>query len=136
MFNLLQALYHSVSVVGTLLLQIGEVGQKFEKRKTLNLEEEEGKDVDDVDGAVDTKFEELQVDEKSAKPYDNDWSITFEQFLASILTEPALVDHFSEKVDLTVRYCYLLKCADVAVKDFSGCLERVQLLWHEETPQH
>jgi hypothetical protein len=82
------------------------VGQKFEKRKTLKLEEEVGKVDDDVDGAVDTKFEELQVEEKSAKPYDNDWSITFEQFLASILTEPALVDHFSEKVDLKVSSDY------------------------------
>eukprot|EP00090_Calanus_glacialis_P045840 TRINITY_DN8748_c0_g1_i2.p1 TRINITY_DN8748_c0_g1~~TRINITY_DN8748_c0_g1_i2.p1 ORF type:complete len:615 (-),score=183.06 TRINITY_DN8748_c0_g1_i2:416-2260(-) len=95
-----QALYHSVSVVGTLLLQIGEVGQKFEKRKTYNLEEEGGTDVDDVDGTVDTQSEESKVEEKGEKPYDNNWSITFEQFLASILTEPALVDHFSEKVDL------------------------------------
>jgi len=94
-----QTLYHSVSVVGTLLLQIGEVGQKFDKKKTLNLEEEAG-EVDSVDGAVDIRFEELQVDDKGAKLHDNNWSITFEQFLASILTEPALVDHFSQKVDL------------------------------------
>ena len=73
----------------------------------MNLEEELGKDVDDVDGTVDTKFEELQVEEKSAKPYDDNWSITFEQFLASILTEPALVDHFSEKVDLQVSSGHL-----------------------------
>ena len=73
----------------------------------MNLEEELGKDVDDVDGTLDIKFEELQVEEKSAKPYDDNWSITFEQFLASILTEPALVDHFSEKVDLQVSSDYL-----------------------------
>jgi hypothetical protein len=30
---LLQKLYHAVSLVGTLLLQIGEVGQKFDKRR-------------------------------------------------------------------------------------------------------
>ena len=67
----------------------------------MNLEEEVGKD---VDGTVDTKFEEFENEEKVAnsEPYDNNWSITFEQFLASILTEPALVDHFSEKVDLQV----------------------------------
>ena len=78
------------------------MGQKFEKRKTYNLEEEGGTDVDDVDGTVDTQSEESKVEEKGEKPYDNNWSITFEQFLASILTEPALVDHFSEKVDLKV----------------------------------
>ena len=73
----------------------------------MNLEEEVGKDVDDVDGADEPKVEELQVEEKSANPYDSNWSITFEQFLASILTEPALVDHFSEKVDLQVSSDYL-----------------------------
>ena len=30
---MLQGLYHAVSLVGTLLLQIGEVGQKFDKRR-------------------------------------------------------------------------------------------------------
>jgi len=97
-----QALYHSVSVVGTLLLQIGEVGQKFDKRKSFNMEGgetlEEG---DQVDGSV--KDESIAgVDEKDHKTHDKNWSITFEQFLASILTEPALVDHFSEKIDLQV----------------------------------
>jgi hypothetical protein len=30
---MLQTLYHAVSLVGTLLLQLGEVGQKFDKRR-------------------------------------------------------------------------------------------------------
>eukprot|EP00092_Neocalanus_flemingeri_P003122 GFUD01003339.1.p1 GENE.GFUD01003339.1~~GFUD01003339.1.p1 ORF type:complete len:1139 (+),score=353.99 GFUD01003339.1:87-3503(+) len=96
-----QALYHSVSVVGTLLLQIGEVGQKFEKRKSnLNLEEgetlEEG---DQVDGTDENFTGRVERDPKSDS---KDWSITFEQFLASILTEPVLVEHFSEKKELQV----------------------------------
>ncbi|XP_066572781.1 TBC1 domain family member 9B isoform X2 [Amia ocellicauda] len=34
---------------------------------------------------------------------DADWSITFEQILASILTEPPLVDFFEKKVDIQVK---------------------------------
>ena len=56
---------------------------------------------DQVDGSVADKDESIAgVDEKDHKTHDKNWSITFEQFLASILTEPALVDHFSEKIDL------------------------------------
>ena len=33
LIDMLQGLYHAVSLVGTLLLQIGEVGQKFDKRR-------------------------------------------------------------------------------------------------------
>jgi len=89
-----QALYHSVSVVGTLLLQIGEVGQKFDKRKSFDKEFEETVEVgDQVDGSVAGK------DDKSN---EQNWTISFEQFLASILTEPALVEHFSDKIDLQV----------------------------------
>uniref|UniRef100_A0A6Q2XHK3 TBC1 domain family member 9B n=1 Tax=Esox lucius TaxID=8010 RepID=A0A6Q2XHK3_ESOLU len=34
---------------------------------------------------------------------DGDWSITFEQVLASMLTEPALVDYFEKKGDIQAR---------------------------------
>ncbi len=60
----IQKLYHSVSLVGTQLLQIGEVGQK------------------------------MRDDNPS------DWSITFNQFLATFLNESALVDYFERKIDL------------------------------------
>jgi len=95
-----QALYHSVSVVGTLLLQIGEVGQKFGKKKLAHLEEGEVAHVVDDFGATCTKTEDLNIEEKVCKSNNTNWSITFEQFLASILTEPALVEHFSEKTNL------------------------------------
>ena len=102
-----------MSVVGTLLLQIGEVGQKFDQKKSFNMEEEACKesDSDQVDGSVDEKDEHLLVEEKGHQSYDNNWIITFEQFLASILTEPALVDHFSEKIDLQVSIFFVIICA-------------------------
>lgn len=34
---------------------------------------------------------------------DKDWAITFEQFLASVLTEQALVRYFEKPVDITAR---------------------------------
>ncbi|XP_066535393.1 TBC1 domain family member 9 [Hoplias malabaricus] len=34
---------------------------------------------------------------------DKDWAITFEQFLASVLTEQALVQYFEKPVDITAR---------------------------------
>jgi len=86
-----QALYHSVSVVGTLLLQIGEVGQKFDKKRSLDLVEPDESRSDDVDSS---NVEEVKDSD------EHGWSISFEQFLASILTEPSLVDHFSVKTDL------------------------------------
>eukprot|EP00092_Neocalanus_flemingeri_P012003 GFUD01012940.1.p1 GENE.GFUD01012940.1~~GFUD01012940.1.p1 ORF type:complete len:1138 (+),score=342.79 GFUD01012940.1:127-3540(+) len=93
-----QALYHSVSVVGTLLLQIGEVGQKFGKMKSSFVEDEETLEGgDQVDVSEDEK-----TDNKAPKSDDKEWSITYEQFLASMLTESALVDHFSERLDLQV----------------------------------
>jgi hypothetical protein len=181
-----QQLYHSVSLVGTLLLQIGEVGLKFDKRKSspdlkqLKISETCSGDVARSSGPSDhgkctvasssgpsdhgdqkpvstqssesiqgtttttavvtltttstttTICDNLQSDDtcdrttaatdktttttdnnnkKSSNPesqggarrksrgaeYEENWAITFEQFLASILTEPPLVQFFSKQ---------------------------------------
>ena len=81
-----QATYHAVSVVGTLLLQIGEVGQTIDKRKS--------HDENLVESEMNTTGEKCKSHEG--------WTITFEQFLASILTESTLVDQLSKKTDLEV----------------------------------
>lgn len=83
-----QATYHAVSVVGTLLLQIGEVGQKLDKRKS------QGENL--------VESQENRKGEKSKIQADKGWTITFEQFLASVLTESTLVDQLSKKTDLEV----------------------------------
>ena len=87
-----QATYHAVSVVGTLLLQIGEVGQKLDKRKSQD---------ENLDENLD-ETQENKPGEKSKIQTDKGWTITFEQFLASILTESTLVDQLSKKTDLEV----------------------------------
>jgi len=92
-----QALYHSVSVVGTLLLQIGEVGQKLAiKRRSeqfqQNTSQEENSEPIIPVGDVE-KSTKAEID-------STDWSISFEQFLANILTETPLVNHFSNKISI------------------------------------
>ena len=94
--------------MGTLLLQIGEVGQRFEKKKSLDIEDGNLNSVDDVDG-VDNPL--VNIHDTEEKPSDAfcGWSISFEQFLASILTEQSLVDHFSNKVNLQVFFVFATK---------------------------
>ena len=71
-----------------MLLQIGEVGQKLDKRKS------QDENLDEI--------QENKPGEKSKTQTDKGWTITFEQFLASILTESTLVDQLSKKTDLEV----------------------------------
>ncbi|XP_027865430.1 LOW QUALITY PROTEIN: TBC1 domain family member 9B [Xiphophorus couchianus] len=42
-------------------------------------------------------------EERRGSALDADWSITFEQVLASLLTEPALVEYFERKMDIQVK---------------------------------
>lgn len=172
-----QELYHAIAAVGTLLLEIGEVGKKFylqreelsatsspagsaslteslkeaapevdtkleackdgettDKSKTVqsvgdtNISEKVCEKVAELNLSVDSKgdftAQELKNDleptdssvpssspslthrgertvSSSSSKIDSDWSITFEQFLASMLTEPALVRYFETAIDLT-----------------------------------
>ena len=51
------------------------------------------------------------------------WSITFEQFYASILTEPCLVDNFSQRNDIEVNFsCLHLNNlrSQASLKDYSS----------------
>ena len=114
-----QRLYHSVSVVGTLLLQvdfvdlhspntclgqIGEVGQQFSGKNLAS-----GADKEELPpglvqlGGGDEELASKKNGKREGLEEEKGWSITFEQFYASILTEPSLVDNFSQKTDIEVR---------------------------------
>lgn len=189
-----QELYHSIATVGTLLLEIGEVGKRFylhreellssssleastesasessslaqstipeikEDDAFVETKTEQGSEVSEIinktaDGAreavvdnVSTKLKDLDLENESGKnqitvvsenlkqtsdqstvdnvtvasastvasgsvhrgertisttssKVDVDWSISFEQFLASMLTESALVRYFEKSIDL------------------------------------
>ncbi|GAB1598460.1 TBC1 domain family member 9B-like isoform X1 [Argonauta hians] len=154
-----QKLYHSIANVGTLLLEIGEVGKKFylkggevedfasESDETLSensglvtddnraslttstatvdsvlntssenncefVKEDKPSEtttsVDSGNGGGDEKSDDCSVrprqisetSDTSSKP-DSDWLITFEQFLASMLTEPPIVKYFEHNVNVS-----------------------------------
>lgn len=68
-------MYHAAATVSTLLLKLGEVTRKFQSSK------------------------EAQTNESSA----DEWFITFEQLIASLLTDNLLVKYFDQKFDITNR---------------------------------
>lgn len=109
-----QQLYHSMATVASLLLRLGEVGKKFNGKKGAESKaqaaEPEAQGV--VSGAGGTPEEQQKESgtEDSQQggaqgrgrgsTVDADWSITFEQVLASLLTESPLVDYFERKRDV------------------------------------
>uniref|UniRef100_T1JBL6 TBC1 domain family member 9 n=1 Tax=Strigamia maritima TaxID=126957 RepID=T1JBL6_STRMM len=116
-----QQMYHSIATVGTLLLQIGEVGKNFYNKKEesqdslLTKSRELVRTPTNDDQAITPVSEDFmaggeptweQKDDDSSgstsKP-DSDWSISFEQFLASMLTDPPLVEFFEIVIMFDLR---------------------------------
>jgi len=109
-----QQLYHSIATVASLLLRIGEVGKRFTAQAPPLRPQREGGPAEARGGraSADARSEPGEETKDDASPYpddgggrrrgsvlDVDWSITFEQVLASLLTEPPLVDYFEKKRD-------------------------------------
>jgi len=97
-----QQLFHSIATVATLLLQIGEVGKQFsnisiaESTTTQPLESS----ASSATSATMGKPDSLDLERSSESTIDHSWSISFEQFLASMLTEEPLVSYFESQVDV------------------------------------
>uniref|UniRef100_A0A672I233 TBC1 domain family member 9 n=1 Tax=Salarias fasciatus TaxID=181472 RepID=A0A672I233_SALFA len=79
-----QELYHGTATVTSLLLEMGEVGKLFSSSGRKEFSQE---------GRPETGITSI----------DKDWAITFEQFLASVLTEQALVQYFEKPVEVAAR---------------------------------
>ncbi|KFO69942.1 TBC1 domain family member 9B, partial [Cuculus canorus] len=93
-----QELYHAIATVASLLLRIGEVGKKFSNRPMRKSEDCKTNNTQDP-----VSEEESPTSEQTARygsTIDTDWSISFEQILASMLTETALVNYFEKKVNI------------------------------------
>ena len=78
-----QELFHSIATVATLLLQIGEVGKQFQSS---------------IGDSSSPRAPTLPDDFSAAT--DSGWTISFEQLLASMLTESPLVSYFEKSVDV------------------------------------
>ena len=99
-------MYHAAATVSTLLLKLGEVTRKFlntsEENANANLaasklNENQEKPSNSILENVKTSFDKKSEDSiESAK----NWSITFEQLIASLLTDNLLVQYFDAKYDL------------------------------------
>jgi hypothetical protein len=99
-------MYHAAATVSTLLLKLGEVTRKFLNTSDENananlaaskLNGNQEKPSNSILENVKTSFDKKSEDSiESAK----NWSITFEQLIASLLTDNLLVQYFDAKYDL------------------------------------
>ena len=112
-------------------VQIGEVGQQF-SGKNLASGTEKGElppGLVSLQEVVQLGGGDEEVASKNGKIKEDHledgegWSITFEQFYASILTEPSLVDNFSQRSDIEVSFSYLhlnYLRSQASLKDYSS----------------
>ncbi|XP_012275102.1 TBC1 domain family member 9 [Orussus abietinus] len=97
-----QETYHCIASIGTLLLQLGDVGKKF------SVDREESDDsllvaasaAQQVAPVIERSPDRNGNPSSGPSSTDPDWSITVEQFLASALTGSQIVDFFSRRVDI------------------------------------
>uniref|UniRef100_A0A8C3M0J4 TBC1 domain family member 9 n=1 Tax=Chrysolophus pictus TaxID=9089 RepID=A0A8C3M0J4_CHRPC len=125
-----QDLYHATAAVTSLLLEIGEVGKLFSVQPTKEADsssnncsktiqndssmssysvlsagshEEEKLHCEDIGEDTVLVRSNHTTSLHRSTSIDRDWAITFEQFLASLLTEPALVRYFDKPVSMMAR---------------------------------
>ncbi|KYO41411.1 TBC1 domain family member 8 isoform X2 [Alligator mississippiensis] len=97
-------LYQAIATVTTLLLQIGEVGQRSSSSGSGS-----GEFTDDLQGEAaasdqDAVFNDTvktpQKDSQSSPVAKGDWTVSLEHILASLLTEQSLVNFFEKPLEL------------------------------------
>uniref|UniRef100_A0A8C1NQ40 TBC1 domain family member 9 n=1 Tax=Cyprinus carpio TaxID=7962 RepID=A0A8C1NQ40_CYPCA len=89
-----QELYHATATVTSLLLEMGEVGKLFCSPDTVLIRN---------GGPYAGVGHHGKVGLPHSASIDKDWAITFLQFLASVLTEQALVQYFEKPVEISGR---------------------------------
>ena len=84
-------MYHAAATVSTLLLRLGEASRKFQKENSKLLT-----------GADMPSESDNLLKNVSMSDFDDSkiWSITFEQLIASLLTDNLLVNYFDTKYDI------------------------------------
>uniref|UniRef100_A0A2D4NS99 TBC1 domain family member 8 n=1 Tax=Micrurus surinamensis TaxID=129470 RepID=A0A2D4NS99_MICSU len=92
-------LYQAIATVTTLLLQIGEVGQRSSSSGSDDFSEDfqtEASTSEQDQVFTDT----LKISKNVPSPATGDWIVSFEQILASLLTEQSLVNFFEKSLEL------------------------------------
>uniref|UniRef100_A0AAY4CBM4 TBC1 domain family member 9B n=1 Tax=Denticeps clupeoides TaxID=299321 RepID=A0AAY4CBM4_9TELE len=96
-----QELYHAIATVASLLLRIGEVGKDDTSVSSYSVVSTGSLQCEDItDDLVLIGCDKVVSDRRRVSASEGDWSITFEQVLASLLTEPVLVDYFEKRGDI------------------------------------
>ncbi|XP_059198701.1 TBC1 domain family member 8 [Centropristis striata] len=82
-------LFQAIATVTSLVLQIGEAGHRGQSSgsEVTSREEEE----------------EVTAADAGSSPTESEWTVSYAQILASLLTEQALVNFFEKPVDLSVK---------------------------------
>lgn len=97
-------LYQAIATVTTLLLQIGEVGQR-----SISLGSESDEFTEDLQPEASTSDQDavftdtVKTPDKDSQPSpvaEGDWTVSFEHILASLLTEQSLVNFFEKPLEL------------------------------------
>ncbi|CAI5772080.1 Hypothetical predicted protein [Podarcis lilfordi] len=97
-------LYQAIATVTTLLLQIGEVGQRSSSSGSDDFTEDFQTEASTSD--QDVVFTDTVKTPKNAESLpitDGDWIVSFEHILASLLTEQSLVNFFEKSLDLKLK---------------------------------
>ncbi|KFP90585.1 TBC1 domain family member 8, partial [Apaloderma vittatum] len=97
-------LYQAIATVTTLLLQIGEVGQRSISLGSSSDEFTEDLQPEASASDQDTVFTDtVKTPHKDSQPSpvtEGDWTVSFEHILASLLTEQSLVNFFEKPLEL------------------------------------
>ena len=104
-----ESMYHSITKICTLLLQTGEVGQRVKDAEAIvrsrSIEYEDPPCLESqhpVPLASVSSYELSAVLKEQA--VDNfDWSVTYEQFLANVMSEECLIEYFDRQIDVIAK---------------------------------
>lgn len=93
-------MYHAAATVSTLLLKLGEVTRKFQLAKPDS--SEAAADTTPATSPLLTSQLSTSSSCQATNPTD-EWFITFEQLIASLLTDNLLVQYFDARFDINSK---------------------------------
>uniref|UniRef100_A0A669CJN9 TBC1 domain family member 8B n=1 Tax=Oreochromis niloticus TaxID=8128 RepID=A0A669CJN9_ORENI len=87
-------LFQAIATVTSLVLQIGEVGHRGKIA---------GSEANSQEGSTAAGGVDARKGSRSSATADNEWTVSYAQILASLLTEQALVNFFEKPLDLSAK---------------------------------